>query len=108
MSAHAAAAPHRARLSARGIALLIIVMFLLVAAVNPVRNLLGQRAELARLERQASQLQVQNDALQHQVDQLNDPAYLERLARECLGMVHAGEIAFRAIPKRGALTPPPC
>ena len=83
-------------------------MFLLLAAVNPVRNLLAERSELARLQRQTSQLQTQNDALQHQVDQLNDPTYLERLARECLGMVHAGEIAFRAIPKQGAFTPPHC
>jgi cell division protein FtsB len=108
VSTHAAAAPRRARLSARGAALLIVVMFLLVAAVNPVRNLLGQRSELARLQQRTSELQVQNNALQHRVDQLNDPAYLERLARECLGMVHAGEIAFRAIPKQGALTPPRC
>ena len=83
-------------------------MFLLLTAVNPVRNLLAERSELAGLQRQAVELRTQNDALQHQVDQLNDPSYLERLSRECLGMVHAGEIAFRAIPKQGALTPPHC
>ena len=98
----------RARLSARGAVLLVLVMLLLVAAVGPVRSLLAERSSLAQLQRQAIELQARNDQLQGQVDRLNDPAYVERLARECLGMVHAGEIAFRAIPKQGAPVPPHC
>ena len=39
---------------------------------------------------------------------LNDPPTLERLARECLGMVKPGEIAFVPIPKGRAPTPPDC
>ena len=34
-------------------------------------------------------------------------AFLERLARQCLGMVKPGEIAFVVVPKEGAPAPPP-
>ena len=101
-------AARRARLSARGALLLVVVMLLLVAAVNPVRSLLDERGRLADLQRQQVELQSRNDALQRQVDQLNDPGYLEKLARECLGMVKPGEIAFVMVPKHGAPVPPDC
>ena len=39
---------------------------------------------------------------------LNDPRTLERLARECLGMVRPGQIAFVTIPKHAAPIPPDC
>jgi cell division protein FtsB len=107
--APATAGPRRrARLSARGAVLLVLVMLLLVAAIGPVRSLLAERSGLTQLQQQATQLQARNAELQAQVDRLNDPAYVEELARECLGMVHAGEIAFRAIPKQGAPIPPHC
>jgi cell division protein FtsB len=98
----------RARLSARGAVLLVLVMLLLVASIGPVRSLLGERSSLAQLQHQAAELQARNAELQARVDRLNDPEYVERLARECLGMIHAGEIAFRMIPKQGAPVPPRC
>ena len=101
-------AARRARLSARGALLLVVVMLLLVAAVNPVRSLLDERGQLADLQRRQVTLQDRNDALQRQVDQLNDPGYLEKLARQCLGMVKPGEIAFVMVPKHGAPVPPDC
>jgi cell division protein FtsB len=69
---------------------------------------LHQRAELSDLQRQADLLEEQNTALERRIADLNDPATLERLARECLGMVEPGEIAFVPIPKGRAPTPPDC
>ena len=89
----------RVRFTARAAALAIVVMILGFAFVYPTRQYLGERARIADLERQARTLEVQNAALQKQVDALNDPAYLERLARECLGMIRPGEIAFVSVPK---------
>lgn len=97
-----------ARLSVRGALLLVVVMLLLVAGINPVRNLLDERAQLAQLRRQTTQLEARNGVLEEQVAQLNDPLYLEKLARQCLGMVKPGEIAFVTVPKRGAPIPPEC
>lgn len=99
---HDARFRRRPRLSARGAFLLVVVMLLLLAAVAPVRNLMDQRSQLAELQRQTVQLQQENGQLQQGVDLLNDPRYLEQLARGCLGMVNPGEIAFVIVPKHGA------
>jgi cell division protein FtsB len=68
---------------------------------------LEQNAELARFERQAAALERKNAALVVRAEQLRDQAFLERLARQCLGMVKPGEIAFVVVPKEGAPAPPP-
>jgi len=67
-----------------------------------------QRAERDRLATEVQQLQQQNVDLQHQIDQLHDPVELERLARECLGMVDPGEIAIVPVEPGRAPTPPNC
>ncbi len=65
-----------------------------VAAAGPVRNYLAQRAEIDRLEQQISELQVERARLERRIERIRDPEYLEQLARQCLGMVRPGEIAF--------------
>lgn len=114
MSTRAAVRPRavparrRVRLSPRGLMLLVAILLILAAAIAPARNLIQQRAQLAHLRVQAVQLQQQNDVLQARVTQLGDPTYLEKLARECLGMVKPGEVAFVTIPQHGAPVPPNC
>ena len=38
--------------------------------------------------------QQENDALQQEKAQLNDPAYIEKIAREELGMTRQGEMPY--------------
>jgi cell division protein FtsL len=101
------AAP-RMRLTPRASILLFAVFLAAVFAVAPTRAYLDQRAQLQSLQRQADLLQQQNTQLERRIADLNDPSTLERLARECLGMVKPGEIAFVPIPKGHAPTPPDC
>ena len=82
------------RLTGRAAALLIAVMFLAVLALVPARQYLDQRSRIAELERQTARLEAQNDRLAAEVEKLHDPVELERLARECLGMVAPGETAL--------------
>jgi len=96
------------RLSGRAIALLFVVCAVLLLAVGPLRGYLDERAQLSDLRQQTTQLEAANAKLQARIDQLGDPAYLERLARECLGMVHPGETAFVIVPKHGNAVPPDC
>jgi cell division protein FtsB len=96
--------PARVRVSPRAAVLVILLLTVMSFAITPVRALLVQRDRLDLLERQAQALQRQNDALLDRISQLQDPAYLERLARECLGMVEPGETAFVTVPDEG---PPP-
>jgi cell division protein FtsB len=102
------AAKRRARLTPRAAVLLFALFVLGFFAISPIRSYLSQRAQLAALERQATDLDEQVRDLRHQIADLNDPRTLERLARECLGMVRPGEIAFVTIPKHAAPTPPNC
>jgi cell division protein FtsB len=97
----------RPRLTARATILCSLVIGVLVLSVAPAQLYFDQRAELAQLERQAAALERTNDTLSSRAEQLRDHAYLERLARRCLGMVKPGEVAFVVVPKEGAPAPPP-
>jgi|SRR5688572_33267754 cell division protein FtsB len=96
------------RLTARAVVLCVVVLFLLTLAVAPLRGLIDQRRHLARLERQAEVLTGHNARLEDRIDLLNDPRYLERVARQCLGLVRPGETAFVMVPTHGALPSPEC
>jgi cell division protein FtsB len=88
--------------------LAIVALILLTLAVAPLRTLIDQRNHLAELRRQTAQLADRNAELESRIDRFNDPTYLERLARECLGMVRPGETAFVMVPSRGAPPTPAC
>jgi cell division protein FtsB len=106
-----ATATHRRpgpRITGRALALVIVVVALLVAGVYPLRTYLNQRAEITGLQSDARELEQANTALEERIRQLHTPTYLERLARECLGMVRRGEIAFIIVPKNGKAGPHPC
>ena len=94
----------RMRVSTRAAVLLILLLTVLAFAISPLRALLSARDELDGLRRQARVLEVENATLQDRISELRDPSYLERLARECLGMVEPGETAFVTVPEDG---PPP-
>jgi cell division protein FtsB len=96
------------RLSVRAIVLLFVACAVMLLGIAPLRGYLDERSQLADLRHQATQLESENTKLQTRITQLSDPAYLERLARQCLGMVKPGETAFVIVPKHGSPTPPDC
>jgi cell division protein FtsB len=99
--------PRRARLTARATLLLIAVGAIGFLSIAPARLYLEQRAELAELSRRAQTLEESNARLIDRTQRLKDPEFLERLARQCLGMVRPGEVAFVVVPDEGAPVPPP-
>ena len=106
--AAAAVARGRIRLTSRGAVLAVIITALLLYLVVPLRTYIDQRNQLSDLKKQTALLEDQNKRLQRQVVLLHDPTYLERLARECLGMVRPGEIGFVVVPKGGRAIPLNC
>jgi cell division protein FtsB len=82
------------RLTGRAAMLLVAVAFLAVMAVVPARQFLQQRGRISELEQRTAELEQRNAELRAEIQHLLDAAELERLARECLGMVAAGEVAF--------------
>ena len=85
-----------------------IILILAATAIVPLRQYLTQRSEIGSLERKIEALIQERNRLELRVEQLNDPQELERIARECLGMVKPGEIAFVAVPKSGQLPKGDC
>ena len=75
-------------------ALLVAVTILAVMAIVPIGRYLDQSAAIADIERRAAELGSQNAELRAEISRLHDPTELEKLARECLGMVGPGEVAF--------------
>jgi cell division protein FtsL len=90
------------RLTPAGAALLLAVVVLLFALAVPIRTLMQQRSDLAHLQQEEQTLRQDNQALRTQVTRLHDPAYLERVARECLGMAKPGEIQFVITQRTGS------
>ncbi|MFZ2512056.1 MAG: septum formation initiator family protein [Gordonia sp. (in: high G+C Gram-positive bacteria)] len=72
------------------ISMLVFVMLALTLAV-PMRTYLTQRAEFDRLEADNASLTQDVGNYQRRVTELNDPAYVERQARERLQYVMPGE-----------------
>ncbi len=108
MSIATAVGAPRARITRRAAVLLALVVFMAVLSFVPIREYFGQRGSIEALERKVAGLQSANADLQAKIVKLYDPAQLERLARECLGMVNPGETAFVAVPKGGKPKPPSC
>jgi cell division protein FtsB len=93
----------RPRLTRRAAVLGAIILMLAATAIVPLRQYLSQRSEIGGLERKIQVLTLERSRLEKRIEQLQDPKELERIARECLGMVKPGEIAFVAVPKSGQL-----
>ena len=96
------------RLTPKAAILSVVLMVLLLYMMVPLRSYLEQRARLTDLQQQATTLQQQQARLLNQIAELQDPDYLQRIARECLGMVRQGEIAFVIVPKTEAPGLPGC
>ncbi len=98
----------RRRITGRALALLLVVGALLFAASYPLRTYLHERSQIGILDQQVTQLQRQNADLDHSIAQMRNPEYVERFARECLGMIKPGEIPFVVVPKHGQAGAPVC
>lgn len=106
MSSRAVSAS-RLRLTGRAVVLAAILILTGVASAGVVRQYLSQRAEIDRLEQEVRSIEADRVRLENEIDRLHDPAHLERLARECLGMVKPGEIRF-VVPDDSGTPPTRC
>ncbi len=72
------------------------LLLLALLGDNGVLALWRLRAEVAALQRDVQALEAENDRLRQAIAELrDDPAVLERIAREELGLVRPGERVLR-------------
>lgn len=78
-----------------GLVVLAILGFTIFGE-HGVLKLVQYRQQRQAFAAEAAQLRVDNDKLRQEIEALqNDPRYIERIARESLGMVRPGEYVIQ-------------
>ena len=70
------------------------VVLALLVIVGPLEQALVARERIAALEAKAAALEAENVRLERRITDLDDPATVELLAREQLGLVRPGEVPY--------------
>ena len=84
----------------------LVVCGLVVSAALPLREYLSQRGQIASAKAKNAQQQARVDALEKQLDQWKDPAYVKAQARTRLHFVMPGEYSYVVLaPKTRTATP---
>jgi cell division protein FtsL len=78
-------------LTSRGILLFLVLFVLAATAVYPLRQYVAQQGRIERLQAKQAALDAANAQLQRERARLNDPAYIEQLAKRDFHMVRPGE-----------------
>lgn len=76
----------RPRLTSRAAVLAAVICAITLTLAYPVREYIAQRGQISQLSAQQQSLYVQLSRLHAQEQRLNDPAYIEQLARDKLHM----------------------
>lgn len=71
---------------------------LALTGLAPARQAYLQRQRIVAEERRLAALQAENGRLSERLQRLNDPEYVEKLAREQLGLVKPGEVSYVVVP----------
>ncbi len=85
-------------MKARGAVIATLLGILLMSALYPLRQYASQDSHVNGLAKQEHALELKIAALRRQQDLLLSDAEIERVAREELGMVRPGEVAFAVVP----------
>ena len=79
-----------------GTALVLLAMGVTAYAGNQILRVTQMRREISTMERDITTLRGRSEELTRTVDRLrNDPAFVEKLAREEFGMVRPGETVLK-------------
>ena len=96
------------RFTTRAAILGVLVCALLLASVPVFERFFSVRSQEAALKAQSARLEQQLRKVDVKIRMYQNPAYLEQVARRCLGMVKPGEVPFVIVPKHAAPKPDSC
>ena len=104
----AAESTSRPRLTSRAAVLAVVICAITLSLAYPVREYVTQRRQIGQLGAQQTALMIQLRQLQQEQRQLNDPAYIEQLARDKLHMCMPNQACYVIIdgkPAAGLIQP---
>ena len=87
--------------------LALVVGALAVTGIAPAQQVYQQRKLIEQEKVKLAALTEKNAALESRLARSQDPAYMEKLAREQLGLVRPGETSYVVIPSPAIPAPPP-
>ncbi|MFF4222707.1 FtsB family cell division protein [Streptomyces sp. L500] len=87
----------RSRLTGRAALLALVVCSLVVALAYPMRQWVTQRSDIADQRHRTEQAREKVKRLHEEKARLEDPAYVEQLAREHLHFVRPGETGYTVV-----------
>ena len=74
-------------------------LFLSIWGINSYYSIYQARKELKKTEEKLTQMELENRELKEQIDNLANSFYLEKLAREKLGLAKKGEVVYKILPE---------
>lgn len=83
----------------------LVVGALALTGVAPARQAFRQHQQVDELQARVDALKERNGELTGRLNRLTDVAYMEKLAREQLGVVRPGETSYVVIPAPAPATP---
>ncbi len=86
--------------------LAIVIGALAVTGIAPAQQMYDQKQLIETEKQKLAALTERNQTLQDRLDRSKDPAYMEKLAREQLGLVRPGETSYVVIPGPALPAPP--
>ncbi|MDG4859184.1 septum formation initiator family protein [Streptomyces sp. T-3] len=92
----------RSRLTGRAALLALVLCSLIVALAYPIRQYVGQRADIVEEQQKLDDARRDAEQLRDAKARWQDPAYVEQQARERLHMVKPGETGFTVVDPSGA------
>jgi cell division protein FtsB len=83
----------------------LVVGALALTGVAPARQAFRQHEQVGELQARVDALKERNTELTGRLNRLSDVAYMEKLAREQLGVVRPGETSYVVVPAPPPATP---
>jgi cell division protein FtsB len=92
----------RARFTSRAAVLAVVICAVALSLAYPVREYIAQRRQIDQLVAERQMTLAQLRTLQRQQQRLNDPAYVEQLARDKLHFCMTGQTCYVIIGAPGS------
>ena len=87
----------RAKFTSRAAVLAVVICAIALSLAYPVREYIAQRRQIDQLQAERQVLTTQLRKLEQQQGRLNDPAYIEQLARDKLHLCMRGNTCYVVI-----------
>ena len=84
----------RARFTSRAAVLAVVICAIALSLAYPVREYIAQSRQIDQLQAQRQMMLAQLRTLERQQQRLNDPAYVEQLARDRLHFCMTGQTCY--------------